>query len=216
MYLSDLNVLIEGGENSHVEFKRKFSEPEKIAKEMIAFANSKGGSILFGVDDDKSVYGVESEKGEIELISMAAKFFCEPEIKFTTEIEHIYRKDVVIINIPESRTKPHRLIENGKEDADPNKVYVRFNDKSVLASKETIRVLKKSNPDSPPQIINLTDKEKALLEYLGKHERITMHEFKIMMNISNRRASRILVNLVRASLIRQHSMEKEDFFTLID
>ena len=93
MYLSELNELIEGGENRYVEFKRKFSEPEKIAKEMIAFANSKGGKILFGVDDDKSVYGVESEKGEIELIDMSAKFFCEPEIKYKTEIIHIYRKD---------------------------------------------------------------------------------------------------------------------------
>ena len=76
MYLSELNELIEGGENSKVEFKRKFSESEKIAKEMIAFANSKGGRILFGVDDDKTVVGVESEKGEIELIDIAAKFYC--------------------------------------------------------------------------------------------------------------------------------------------
>jgi predicted HTH transcriptional regulator len=215
MYLSELNELIESGENSHVEFKRKFSEPEKIAKEMIAFANSKGGVILFGVDDDKSVYGVESEKGEIELIDMAAKFFCEPELKFKTDIVHIYRKDVVVAIIPESRTKPHRLIENGKSDEDLYKVYIRMDDKSVLASKETVRVLRKSNPDSPPQIINLGDKEKALMEYLGKNDRITMYEFKEMLNISNRRASRILVNLVRAGLIYQHSFEKEDFYTIV-
>ena len=55
MYLVELNEMIEGGENDIVEFKRKFSSPEKIAKEMIAFANSKGGSILFGIDDDKSM-----------------------------------------------------------------------------------------------------------------------------------------------------------------
>lgn len=214
MYLSDLNEMIEGGENSYIEFKRKFSEPEKIAKEMIAFANTRGGKILFGVDDDKSVYGVESEKGEIELIDMSAKFYCEPEIKYTAEIVHIFRKDVVAITVPESRTKPHRLIENGKSDDNPYKVYIRFNDKSVLASKETIRVLRKSNPDSLPQIINLGDKEKALLEYFNKHERITVQEFKEMLNISNRRASRILVNLVRAELIRLHTNEKEDFYTL--
>ncbi len=214
LYLSELNELIEGGENSKVEFKRKFSESEKIAKEMIAFANTKGGRILFGVDDDKTVVGVESEKGEIELIDMAAKFYCEPPVEYNSEIIHIYRKDVVVIHVPESRTKPHRLIENGKSDDDPYKVYVRLNDRSVLASKETIRVLKKTNPDSPPQIINLDEKERALLDYLGKNERITMREFKDMMNISNRRASRILVNLVRARLITLHSLEKEDFFTL--
>src|SRR5437762_13920518 len=125
MYLSDLNDLIESGENQYVEFKRTFSEPEKIAKEMIAFANSKGGKILFGVDDNKYVYGVESEKGEIELIDMAAKFYCCPEVKFKTEIIHIFRKDVIVIEIPESRNKPHRLIENGKDDDDLYKVYIR-------------------------------------------------------------------------------------------
>lgn len=214
MTLYELNEIIENGENSTVEFKRKFTEPEKIAKEMIAFANTKGGRLLFGVDDDKKVVGVESEKGEIEYIDLAAKFFCEPPLKYTIDIMHIYRKDVIVVNIAESRTKPHRLIENGKEDIDETKVYIRVQDKSVLASKETIKVLKKLNPDSPPQIINLGDKEKVLLEYLSRNERITLREFREMLNLSNRRASRILVNLVRADLIRLHNFEKEDFYTL--
>ncbi len=214
MQLFELHEIIEKGENSGIEFKRKFSSTEKIAKEMIAFANTKGGCILFGIDDDRSVVGVESEKGEIELIDLAAKFFCEPEIKYKTEILPIYRKDVIAVKIPESKTKPHRLIENGKSDDDLYKVYIRYKDKSMLASKETVRVLRKSRPDSPPLIVNLTDKEKALLDYLEVHEKITMKEFKEFLNISNRRASRILVNLVRAELIRQHTTEKEDFYTL--
>ena len=49
MYLVELYKIIEDGENSQVEFKRKFTEAQKIAKEMIAFANTKGGMILFGV-----------------------------------------------------------------------------------------------------------------------------------------------------------------------
>lgn len=212
--LFELNELIEGGENQNVEFKRKFTEPEKIAKEMLAFANTHGGRILFGIDDDKSVVGVESEKGEIEYIDLAARFFCEPEISYTVDIMHIYRKDVIIVNIPESFQKPHRLIENGKSDDDETKVYIRVKDRSVQASKETIKVLKKLRQDAPPQIINLGDKEKALIEYLQSHERVTLKEFREFLNLSNRRASRILVNLVRADIIRLHNHEKEDFYTL--
>lgn len=212
--LFELNELIESGENQLVEFKRKFTEPEKIAKEMLAFANTHGGKILFGIDDDKSVVGVESEKGEIEYIDLAAKFFCEPEISYSIEIMHIYRKDVIIVNIPESFQKPHRLIENGKSDDDESKVYIRVKDRSVQASKETIKVLKKLRQDAPPQIINLGDKEKALIEYLQSHERVTLKEFREFLNLSNRRASRILVNLVRADIIRLHNHEKEDFYTL--
>ena len=212
--LYELNELIEGGENQNVEFKRKFTEPEKIAKEMLAFANTHGGRILFGIDDDKSVVGVESEKGEIEYIDLAARFYCEPEISYTVDIMHIYRKDVIIVNIPESFQKPHRLIENGKSDDDETKVYIRVKDRSVQASKETIKVLKKLRQDAPPQIINLGDKEKALIEYLQTHDRVTLKEFREFLNLSNRRASRILVNLVRADIIRLHNHEKEDFYTL--
>jgi len=212
--LYELNELIEGGENQRVEFKRKFTEPEKIAKEMLAFANTHGGKILFGIDDDKSVVGVESEKGEIEYIDLAARFYCEPELTYSIDIMHIYRKDVIIVNIPESFQKPHRLIENGRSDDDETKVYIRVKDRSVQASRETIKILKKLRQDAPPQIINLGDKERALLEYLQTHDRVTLKEFREFLNLSNRRASRILVNLVRADIIRQHNHEKEDFYTL--
>lgn len=39
------------GETTHVQFKREFTTQKEMAKEMIAFANSRGGMILFGVED---------------------------------------------------------------------------------------------------------------------------------------------------------------------
>ncbi len=213
MYLVELNELIENGENDKVEFKRKFSSPEKIAKEMIAFANSKGGKIFFGVDDDKSIKGVESEKGELELISTAAKFYCEPEIEFTTEILLIKNKDVVVVDILESRKKPHRLISDAEEG--DMKVYIRLNDKSILASKETVKILRNSNADSPPLKIYIGDIEKALFDFLVQNEKITVKGLKRLANISERRASRTLVNLVKAKVVRHHYFGNEDFFTLL-
>ncbi|MDQ3020425.1 MAG: ATP-binding protein [Bacteroidota bacterium] len=213
MYLVELNELIENGENDTVEFKRKFSSPEKIAKEMIAFANSKGGKILFGIDDDKSIKGVESEKGELELISTAAKFYCEPEVEFTTDIMLLRNKDIVVVNIEPSKKKPHRLISD--DDKNEMKVYVRFNDKSVLASKETVKILSNSNDDSPPVKIFIGEIEKALFDFLNQNEKITVKGFKRLVNISERRASRTLVNLVKAKVIRHHFFGNEEYFTLI-
>jgi len=213
MYLVELNELIEGGENDKVEFKRKFSSPEKIAKEMIAFANSKGGKILFGVDDDKTIIGVESEKGELELIRTAAKFYCEPEIEFDTEILLLKKRDIVVVNIEESINKPHRLITN--DSPDEMKAYVRLNDKSVLASKETVKILRNSNTDSPALQVSIGDIEKDLFEFLNQNEKITVKGFKKLVNISERRASRTLVNLVKANVIRHHYFGNEDYFTLV-
>lgn len=214
MYLVELNELIEDGENDIVEFKRKFSSPQKIAKEMIAFANSKGGKILFGVDDDKSIVGVESEKGELELISTAAKFYCEPEIEFTTNIMLIRNKDIVVVNIEESKKKPHRLISDDEDEGD-FKVYIRLDDKSILASKETIKILKNSNDDSPPVKVYIGEIEKALFDFLNVNQKITVKGFKRLVNISERRASRTLINLVKAKVIRHHYFGNEDYFTLI-
>ncbi|MBL8006564.1 MAG: ATP-binding protein [Ignavibacteria bacterium] len=213
MYLVELNELIEGGENDKVEFKRKFSSPEKIAKEMIAFANSKGGIILFGIDDDKSIKGVESEKGELELINTAAKFYCEPEVEFDTDVMLLKNKDIVVVHISESRIKPHRLITDN--ESDESKVYIRLNDKSILASKETVKILRNSNADTPPLKITIGMIEKSLFDYLNLNEKITVKGFKKLANISERRASRTLVNLVKAKVIRHHYFGNEDYFTLI-
>lgn len=214
MYLVELNELIENGENETVEFKRKFSSPEKIAKEMIAFANTKGGKVLFGIDDDKSIVGVESEKGELELISTAAKFYSEPEIDFTAEILLLKNKDIVVVNINESKKKPHRLISDGDDDSEM-KVYVRYKDRSILASKETIKILRNSNDDTPPVQITIGEIEKALFDFLNQHEKITVKGFKKLVNISERRASRTLVNLVKAKAIRHHFFGNEEYFTLV-
>lgn len=44
-----------GEENFLFEFKGDNEEPSKLMKEICAFANTYGGDILFGIDDDKSI-----------------------------------------------------------------------------------------------------------------------------------------------------------------
>ena len=68
MNRKQLLKLIEEGENLKVEFKQRFSEHEKIAKEIIAFANTSGGVIIFGINDNGKIYGVQSEKEVTELL----------------------------------------------------------------------------------------------------------------------------------------------------
>ena len=68
MNYKQLLKLIEEGENLRIEFKQIFSNHEKIAKEIIAFANTEGGTIIFGVNDNGKILGVESEKEIAELV----------------------------------------------------------------------------------------------------------------------------------------------------
>jgi predicted HTH transcriptional regulator len=212
----DVNRLIEEGEGFEIEFKRKVTSPEKIARALIAFANTKGGHILFGVDDDGSVVGVESEKSEVDLISNAGLTFCLPEIVPHIDIVPFNGKDVIVAYVHESADKPHYFTGpgNGLSGDDETKVFIRVNDKTVMASREVVKILRDERPDAPPMRIEIGDNEKRLFRYLDAHERITTKEFSNLVNISEQRASRILVSLVRAGVLRIHTFDRTDYFTL--
>lgn len=211
----ELQLLIEEGEGFHLEFKRKVSTPEKIARAMIGFANAKGGTILFGVDDDKTIVGVESEKTEVEMIETAGKVYCDPPIEPELEIISYRGMDIIAVRVEESIQKPHSLVVDDDSEEDPeNKVLIRVKDKTVVASKEVVKILEAESPASPPLRISIGDTERSVLEYLDANERITVKEFGKLVNISDRRASRVLIRLVRAGVLRIHTHEKEDFFTL--
>ena len=57
--IHELKRLALEGEGLQLEFKRKASHPEKIVRELIAFANTEGGTLLIGVDDDGSIPGLK-------------------------------------------------------------------------------------------------------------------------------------------------------------
>jgi predicted HTH transcriptional regulator len=215
MKYRELKELIEEGENIQCEFKLKFSTSEKIAREMIAFANTKGGYIIFGIDDDKDVVGVESEKEVAELIKETAEKFCEPPIEYSIEFIEYQGKELVIVAIPESHNKPHRL-QDYLDELDLNKsiVTIRVNDKSVQASKEMIRLLRAQNGNKTLIKYTIGQNEKLVFEYLKHNERISVKELSKLVNISERRASRTLVKMVRANLLMIHTKDNgEEYFT---
>jgi len=208
-------LLLEEGEGFQLEFKRKVTSPEKIARAIIAFANTKGGTILFGIDDDKSIVGIESEKTEVEMIETAGRVYCDPPIEPVMEILTQQGKDVLVVTIEESAQKPHSLVNDDAGSGDPDsKVLIRVKDKSVVASKEVVRILRAESPEAPPLRISIGDTERSVLDYLDSNEKITVKEFGKLMNISDRRASRVLIQLVRAGVLRIHTHEKEEFYTL--
>lgn len=207
--------MIESGEGLTVEFKQRFSSFEKIAKEMIAFANTRGGCILIGVDDDKSIYGIASEKSDIELVKESAEKYCVPPVDYKIETIEIERKDILIVEISESKNKPHRIQDyKNKLELNNAQVYVRINDKSVLAGKEMIKILQTQSTGSSLKNYFVGDQEKIVFEYLDKNESVNVKELSKLANISERRASRTLIKLVRANLLLLHLKDNgESYFT---
>lgn len=211
MRRKDLLLLIEEGENIHCEFKQRFSTHEKIAREIIAFANTSGGYILFGVEDDKKVVGVASEKGEAELINETLKNYCEPPVKYNLEYIDLEGKEIVVLQIFESDQKPHRLQDYRNElDITTAQVFVRVNDKSILASKEMIRIMKANSSATELKKYTIGTNEKIVFGYLEDNDTIDVKTLSRIANISGRRASRTLVKLVRANLLYIHTRDNGD------
>ncbi|SHE62318.1 AlbA family DNA-binding domain-containing protein [Pedobacter caeni] len=206
----NIKKLILQGEGTTLDFKKTITSNEKIAKSLVAFANNKGGQLLIGVADDGSIKGVKSEDEERYMITKSAHQFCRPAIE--PEFEEIYVDDklVLVVKIQPSDTKPHYALDENKKWW----VYFRVQDKSLLASKIIVDVIKKSG-DQNGQLISYTDYEKKLFEYLGQQGRITLKEFSKITRSSYKKAQKVLVNLIISGVIQPHTSEKEEYFTSI-
>lgn len=211
MTLQELSQLVSLGEGAHLEFKRRVPKPERIAKELIAFANTKGGRLLLGVDDNGTITGLRDVEEEEFVLRRALKRHTYPQIEFNSErIPIATRRDVIVISVPESDSKPHYLVgTNGSGRT----AYVRVDDRSVEASPEAIRLMR-IGEGSEAVTFEFGEKELMLMRYLDTYGRITVNQFARLANISRRSASRTLVLLTRANVLRLHADHGHDYFTL--
>lgn len=215
MNKKNLKNIIAKGECLTTEFKQRFSTHNKIAKEIIAFANTKGGLLFFGIDDDGSIYGVESEKEISELFNETAEEYCEPKIEYKLNFIEMFGREIVVAEISESDSKPHRIQDYQRTlDITTAEVYVRVNDKSIPASKEMIKILQAESNNSKLAKYSIGKNEEMVFEYLQENDSISVVELKTLANISQRRASRTLIKMVRANLLYIHTKDNgQTFFT---
>lgn len=203
-----IQFLIDQGEGDMLDFKKEISSVHRIAKTIVSFANHHGGTLLVGVNDDGSIAGIKAEE-ETYMLEKASEFFCDPPIDLTIREWVMKGKMILEVIVPEGFEKPYYAVdEEGKKW-----VYVRQNDQSLLASKVMVEVLKHKH-SSRPVVVQYTSKEKALLEFLKQHPRITMKEYCKLVNISRWRAQKILINLTAVGVVRLHDIEKPEFYTL--
>lgn len=116
------------GETTRVQFKEMFTSQKEAAKEMIAFVNTKGGVILFGVEDKTGVIkGLSYD--EIQQTSRelgnAAQELVKPTIYIETEIVKVEGKHVLVCSIEEGRNKPYKNLQGEiwvKQGADKRRI----------------------------------------------------------------------------------------------
>lgn len=136
-------------ENERIEYKRKFIDD--IAKEVIAFANTDGGEIYVGVNDDGTPAPLENTDDTYTRITNSVRDSVAPDVTMFTK--YSLNNGVIKVNVSEGSSKPYYLKSKGLK---PSGVYIRQGASSVQASPEQIRrMIKLSDRDSYEEMRSL-------------------------------------------------------------
>jgi predicted HTH transcriptional regulator len=211
MNLRELQKLVAQGEGYRLEFKRKTTYPDKIMREISAFANSGGGHLLIGVDDNGSIPGLKYPDEDEFVLHQALGKHC-PTIRY--ELHRVAvspNRHVLAYYIPPSLTKPVFVIYNFLRNT--GRAYVRVADKSVQASYEMRQVLQRM--DLPQQVgFSYGENEQKLVQYLASHPSVDVDTYAQIANLPRRAASDILVRLTLAHLLKIIPDEVRDTFAM--
>ena len=207
---NNIQKLIEEGEHQMLDFKFEISDSKKIARTLVAFANTDGGRLLIGVKDNGSISGIRSEE-EKYMIQTAAEMYCQPVVDFEAKEWNVNGKTVLEVIVPKSKYHKHRALDHNNL----YKVYTRVKDQNILADGILLKIWKYQNNKQNIRV-TFSDAEMFLLKYLNENEKITIKEFVQKAEINRREAERIIVNFTVINMVKYEITEKEVYFTLFE
>lgn len=151
---TDLLNLIRGGEDTHLEFKIRLVNTEKITAEIVALANAGGGAMLFGVNDQRRVEGLDDpEQVEEQLIDICRNQITPPLFPRLDKVSFDNGVRIVVLQVDERRaphqTPDHRYfirIGSTKREADGSEIAALFS-RSRVASFEDMPLVKAAVED---------------------------------------------------------------------
>jgi ATP-dependent DNA helicase RecG len=130
---TELLRLIRGGEDTFLELKVKLSNSEKIAQEIVALANTGGGVIVFGVNDQLRIEGVDDPESVQEELVRICREDVEPAlVPFIDRIAFDNGRRVVALDV-EGKRRPYRTRDG--------RFYLRIGSEKREATREELSAL---------------------------------------------------------------------------
>jgi len=175
MTWEDILVLLEQGEGQSVEFEKTIPAEDDIARDMVAFANTDGGKLVFGLDDkNKHLTGVEIIGNFDDWIRDIPKNHCKPAINPNIEVIEKADKKIVVITVSEGDDKPYRSDEI---------CYIRDANLSRPAKENEEKEL--INPWSGK---GLNKRQIRAMQIIAEHGSLTNREYREAFNVSHKTA----------------------------
>ncbi len=182
--------LIAQGEHQELDFKYEMNDSRKIARSLVAFANTDGGRLLVGVKDNGKVVGVNSEE-EMYMVEAAAQVFSTPEVKITGKLHEVEGKDVLEILVDKSVQKHFVKEEDGRQLA-----YIRKDDMNLKASPVLLRIWSLSSEKDGKRFTYGANEEK-LFSFLRDNDSISFKKYCRLTRQHYKRATDTLARLVK-------------------
>lgn len=130
---TELLRLIRGGEDTFLELKVKLSNTEKIAQEIVALANTGGGVLIFGVNDQLRVEGVDDPEGvQEDLVRICREEIHPPLVPFIDRVALDNGRRIVALDV-EGKRRPYRTRDG--------RFYMRIGAEKREASREELSAL---------------------------------------------------------------------------
>lgn len=109
-----------------------------ITKEIIAFANTNGGKIYIGIDDNSNIIGIDNVDDNLQALTGMISEGIKPSLIEYAQIkaEKFDNKDIIVVDIQSGPNKPYYLADKGLK---PSGVYLRHGSSSIQVSDEIIR-----------------------------------------------------------------------------
>lgn len=134
MRYQDLLEILANPENSKIVFKRDDIRPEQLAKEIVAFANFRGGQVFLGIEDNTlKVTGIQKDSCEEWVMDTIFGRYITPSIIPLYEEIKTPDGNVAVITVEQGTLKPYAVIANDTET-----IYIRIGSVSKQADRNQI------------------------------------------------------------------------------
>jgi predicted HTH transcriptional regulator len=206
--MESVKKLIGEGEHSQQDFKFRIEDQRKIARTLVAFANSDGGRLLIGVKDNGKIAGINPEE-EFHMIQGAADLYCNPVLSFESRIWQEEMKLVLEINIEPNANHIFRA-----QDEKGNwKFYIRRKDQTLIANKIIQKVWKlEQNDIKKPSIFG--ENELIILKLVKEFNPITLSKLYRISELNKSTIDQIVSLLVYWKMITMIFKEDGVFYEI--
>jgi predicted HTH transcriptional regulator len=178
-----------------MDFKFGITDSRKIARTLVAFANTDGGRLLIGVKDNGSIAGVRSEE-EFYMIQAASDMYTRPVVPFEVKEWTVNQKRVLEIIVPAMKDSLH----SAPVEKDDYLIYIRVNDENYPVNSVWLKAYKWKNSKTGT-FIRFAESEKFLLEYLEKEPVVTQSRYCKLAKINSRTAENIIAGFIAIGMV---------------